>query len=110
MSHSNESSEAANNKVIDLPTLADAQDGSEVLFAVAQILENKHGKEYGYAKLLRQNAHAIRDLTDSCQPWAVANETNADIAQMWDHLSPRDNGVVVENHHRELARRLELKL
>lgn len=52
------------NQSIDLPKLADAQDGSEVLFAIARLLEQKHGPDYGYAALMRRNAHAIRDITE----------------------------------------------
>jgi hypothetical protein len=108
MSNSIEQAATANNEPIDLPTLADAQDGSEVLFAVARLLEDKYGREYGYAKLVRNNAHAIRNLTDELQPWVVANEPDEALTDMWRQLSPRDSDLRAGSHNIELRRRLDI--
>ncbi|MCT1557374.1 hypothetical protein M3A96_04470 [Helcobacillus massiliensis] len=96
------------HKVIELSTLADAQDGSEVLFAVARILEEKHGPDYGYAILMRQNAHAIRDIIEQMQPWIVANEPDPLLQELWQDIAPRDSITGAGNHRRELATRLGL--
>lgn len=45
-----------------------------MLFAVARLLEHKHGPDYGYAQLLRKNAHAIRDITDDMQTWVKTEQ------------------------------------
>lgn len=96
------------HKVIELSTLADAQDGSEVLFPVARILEEKHGPDYGYAILMRQNAHAIRDIIEQMQPWIVANEPDPLLQELWQDIAPRDSITGAGNHRRELATRLGL--
>lgn len=95
-----------NDDSINIETLADAQDGSEILFAVAQLLESQHGKDYGYALLLRSNAHAIRDITDQLQPWAIANEPDPLLREVWQDISPRDFGMGTGEHRSELAYRL----
>lgn len=79
------------NQTIDLLTLADAHDGSEILFAVARLLENKHGMDYGYAHPVRKTAHAVHNMTDQIQPWVVANEADPLLKEMWQDLSPRDH-------------------
>jgi hypothetical protein len=94
------------NQYIDLPKLADAQDGSEVLFAVARLLEQKHGPDYGYAALMRRNAHAIRDITEQMQPWIVANEPDPLLQELWQDITPRDNATGAGQHRTELANRL----
>lgn len=94
------------NQSIDLLKLADAQDGSEVLFAVARLLEQKHGPDYGYAALMRRNAHAIRDITEQLQPWIVANEPDPLLKEMWQDVSPRDDVMGAGQHRAELAYRL----
>lgn len=91
---------------IDLSVLADAQDGSEILFAIARLLESKHGKEYGYAIQVRQTAHAIRDMTDQMQPWIVTNEQDPLIQRMWEKISARDDVMGAGEHRSELAYRL----
>src|SRR5690625_345624 len=91
---------------IDLPKLADAQDGSEVLFAVARLSEEKHGPDYGYAALMRRNAHAIRDITEQMQPWIVANEPDPLLQEPWQDITPRDHTTGAGQHHTELANRL----
>lgn len=96
------------NQSIDLLKLADAQDGSEVLFAVARLLEQKHGPDYGYAALMRRNAHAIRDITEQMQPWIVANEPDPLLKEMWQDVAPRDDVMGAGQHHSELAYRLGL--
>jgi hypothetical protein len=93
---------------IDLSVLADAQDGSEILFAVARLLEEEHGKEYGYALLLRENAHAIRVITDQLQPWAVANEKDPLLKELWQDIAPRDSVMGAGDHRSQLALRLGL--
>ena len=57
-----------NDDSINIETLADAQDGSEILFAVAQLLESQHGKDYGYALLLRSNATPFETSPTSYNP------------------------------------------
>lgn len=91
---------------LDLPKLADAQDGSEVLFAIARLLEQKHGPDYGYAVLMRRNAHAIRDITEQMQPWIVANEPDQLLREMWHDTTPRDHTTGAGQHRNELAYRL----
>lgn len=91
---------------IDLPKLADAQDGSEVLFAVARLLEQKHGPDYGYAALMRRNAHAIRDITEQMQPWIVANEPDPLLEELWQAVSPRDDVMGAGKHCSDLTYRL----
>jgi len=93
---------------IDLPKLADAQDGSEVLFAVARLSEEKHGPDYGYAALMRRNAHAIRDITEQMQPWIVANEPDPLLQELWQDIAPRDHTHGAGQHCNELASRLGL--
>lgn len=93
-------------KGIDLTTLANAQDGSEILFAVARLLEQKQGEEYGYAHQIRQAAHAVRDMTDQMQPWIVANEGDPLLQRMWQEISPRDDVMGAGEHRSELAYRL----
>ena len=93
---------------IDVPVLADAQDGSEILFAVARLLEEKHGEEYGYAYLVRRTANAIRDITDQMQHWVVANEADPVLREIWQERSPRDHDIGAGQHHHELARRLDI--
>jgi hypothetical protein len=99
----------AQHKVIDLSTLVDAQDGSEVLFAVARLLEHKHGPDYGYAALMRQNAHAIRDIIEQMQHWIVANEPDPLLQELWQDYAPRDNTTGAGQHRTELANRLGIK-
>lgn len=91
---------------IDLLTLANAHDGSEILFAVAQLLEHQHGPHYGYAQLVRTTAHAVRNITDQMQPWVVANEADPLLQEMWQDLLPRDHIHSSGKHHSELAHRL----
>src|SRR5699024_11462213 len=91
---------------LDLSTLADAQDGSEILFAVARLLEQQHGKEYSYALLVRKTAHAVRDMTDQMQPWVVSNEEDPLLQRMWQDISPRDDVMGAGEHRSELAYRL----
>lgn len=98
-----------NDDSINIETLADAQDGSEILFAVAQLLESQHGKDYGYALLLRRNAHAIRDITDHLQPWAIANEQDPALKAIWHETSPREQPAGANAHKTELTRRLGIK-
>lgn len=101
---SEQTSEGTKN--IDLTTLADAQNGSEILFAVARLLEQNHGEEYGYAHQIRQAAHAVRDMTDQMQPWMVANEEDPLLQRMWQEISPRDDVMGAGEHRSELAYRL----
>lgn len=96
------------NQPIDLPKLADAQDGSEVLFAIARLLEQKHGPDYGYAALMRRNAHAIRDIIEQMQPWIVANEPDPRLQKLWQDLTPRDHTHGSGQHQTELASCLEI--
>lgn len=97
-----------NNDSIDIPMLADAIDGSEVLFAIARLLEQQHGVDYGYAIQMRRNANAIRDVTDELQPWIVANEDNPLIARMWEKPEERDSVMGAGEHRSELAYRLNI--
>ena len=96
------------HKSIDLPTLADSQDGADVLFAIARLLEQRHGSDYGYAAFMRQNAHAIRNITEQIQPWVVANEPDPLLQELWQDIAPRDSVTGAGNHRRELANRLGL--
>lgn len=91
---------------IDSSVLAEAQDGSDILFAVPRLLEQKHGKEYSYALQVRQTAHAVRDITDQMQPWIVANEEDPLLRRMWQEVSPRDDVMGAGEHRSELAYRL----
>lgn len=94
------------NQSIDLLKLADAQEGSEVLFAIARLLEQKHGPDYGYAELMRRNAHAIREITEQMQPWIVANESDPLLQELWQDITPRDHITGAGQHRTELASRL----
>lgn len=91
---------------IDLPVLADAHDGSEILFALARLLEQRHGTEYGYAYLVRKAAHAVRDITDQLQPWVVANEEDALLRSVWQDVADRDSVMGAGQHQSDLASRL----
>ena len=97
------------HQAIDLMTLGDAQDGSELLFAVAQLLEAQHGKDYGYALLVRRNANAIRDITDHLQPWTVATEKDPALKAIWRNISPREEPTGAGAHKTELKRRLGVR-
>jgi len=94
------------SRTIDLPVLAEAQDGSEILFAVARLLEQRHGTNDAYACLVRKTAHAVRDITDQLQPWVVANEEDALIRSVWQQADNRDSVLVAGQHQSELASHL----
>lgn len=91
---------------IDLPVLAEAQDGSEILFAVARLLEQRHGTNDAYACLVRKTAHAVRDITDQLRPWVVANEEDALLRNIWQQTADRDSVISAGLHQSELAPRL----
>jgi len=97
-----------NSEAIDMSKLVDAIDGAEVLFAIARLLEQQHGIDYGYAVQMRRNANAIRDVTDELQPWVVANEDNPALARMWEKPSERDSVMGAGEHRSELAYRLNI--
>lgn len=91
---------------VELSTLADAQDGSEILFAVARLLERNYGREDRYTIQVRQTANAIRDITDQLQPWVVANEDDRFLQEMWQEIAPRDDVMGAGQHRAELAYKL----
>jgi len=66
---------------------------SEIQFTVARLLEQQHGKEYGYALLVRKTAPAVRDMPDQMQLWVVSNEEDPLLQRMWQDISPRDDVV-----------------
>jgi hypothetical protein len=50
-------------ETFDLGTLREAEDGSEILFALGRVLE-ANGAAPGYVAQVRTAANAVRDLTD----------------------------------------------
>src|SRR5699024_12181241 len=73
-----------NSEAIDMSKLVDAIDGADVLFAIARLLEQQHGIDYGYAVQMRRNANAIRDVTDELQPWVRSEEHTSELQSRFD--------------------------
>ena len=94
------------SRKIDLPVLTEAQDGSEILFAVARLLEQGHSTNDAYACLVRKTAHAVRDITDQLQPWVIANEEDALLRSIWQQADDRDSVTGAGQHQSDLASRL----
>jgi|SRR5690625_3815333 len=94
------------SRKIDLPVLTEAQDGSEILFAMARLLEQLHGTDDAYAGVVRKTAHAVRDITDQLRPWVVANEEDVPIRSTWQQADDRDSVMGAGQHHSELASHL----
>jgi|SRR5699024_111661 len=94
---------------VDYFNIIKAEDGAEVLFGIAQNLEQKRGEYDDYAQQIRKTAHAIRDITDDLKPWVVANTSDQGIGRKTHIIPERDSSMGANEHRSELAFRLGIK-
>jgi len=85
-----------------------AEDGAEILFGVARLMDQQQETDSSYAQQIRDTANAVYDITDELREWTALNESNPVDRQHVEEKAERDSVFGANEHRSELAHQLRL--